>query len=222
MSHQQALRNSRVLRWRNTSRRPTRPLQLESLESRVVLSSLADLTVPMPAMPAAPTSGTDCIVVAPESPVLADPASAAGELAPTMPGAAAPGADAAVTASPTTLPVFGPLQPVEGTAGATPAGLPSGPPGGSGQPLLPPLITEFAAECQGDLWRFSGRVLDDKPVKDLTVYFGSLLQGHTTSVDRFGMFEILISLGAAPVGFVNAHTIDLDGLRSETVSILVG
>jgi len=222
MSHQPTFWNGRVLQRRNTSRRPTRSLHLESLESRVVLSGLADLAVPTSAMPAAPTSGIDGIPVAPESPVLADPASATGELASTAPDAAAPGADATMVATPTTLPVYGPLQPVAGTTGTTPAGLPSGPPTGSTQPLMPPVITEFAAECQGDLWRFSGRVLDDKPVKGLTVYFGSLLQGHTAKVDRFGMFELIISLGSAPAGFVNVHTIDLDVLRSPTVSILVG
>jgi hypothetical protein len=97
-----------------------------------------------------------------------------------------------------------------------------GPTGGPGQPLLPPVIMDFTGDFQGDVWRFSGTVLDDKSVTGLTVDFGGLLAGRTAQVDQFGMFEIFVLLGSHPVGTISAYTIDLDGLRSQTVNLTLG
>jgi hypothetical protein len=66
-----------------------------------------------------------------------------------------------------------------------------------------------------------GGVVDDKDPAGLTVYFGGLLAGRTAIVDRFGTFELIVALGSGIVGYVNAYTIDRDGLRSDTVLLRI-
>jgi hypothetical protein len=90
------------------------------------------------------------------------------------------------------------------------------PPGGGGDPLLPPTITEFEGLQEIDVWLFNGFVLDDKDVDGLTVTFGGVLDGETAEVDAEGYFELVVQLPVGSRGVVTAHTVDRDDLGSNT------
>lgn len=90
-----------------------------------------------------------------------------------------------------------------------------GMPGGSGTPLMPPVIMDFCYQMEFNQWLFSGRVLDDKPVAGLVVRFGGILSGRTAVVAADGIFEIFVELPPYPQGIVSARVTDRDNLEAE-------
>ncbi len=213
---------------RRRGRCPVRDLQIERLESRVVFSLLpaaesavadAPPAVAIEEIYVADSVGPGAVIAAETAelvaaPCVPEPGSVADSAVPIL------GMDPALS-----LVDWAPGSPVAG--GASPSGSPGGPPGGGNtpkdpdRPLMPPVITEFDGEYDAGVWAFSGMVLDDKAVIGLTIHFGGLLAGHTTTVDANGFFEYLVILPRNAVGSVNAYTIDRDGLRSELVSFWV-
>jgi hypothetical protein len=104
------------------------------------------------------------------------------------------------------------------------------PPGGGGMPenpppppeLIPPTITYFDAQSEGNIWRFYGQVTDDKPTEGIKVFFGGVLQGRTTLVDQFGFFELIVQLPPPPPGYTqyaSAYAVDRDAMSSKMVVI---
>lgn len=207
-------------------RRPTRDLQIECLESRVVLSGLPNVEVATPDLAADQATATSVVAELANSVYSTDSETTDVVLARSEVNTTGAITEAPTVTSPTnsTLTVVNLVPDVLAghNTGPTAPTVSAGPPRGSGLPLLPPIIENFSASCQGEYWRFSGRVLDDKDVAGLTIRFGGLLNGCTATVDEDGFFEYIAVLGFNPVGSVSAYTIDLDGLRSETVSLLVG
>lgn len=229
MSRPQDPRTAKLSRSRliNTPRRrPTRDLQIECLESRVVLSGLPDVEVATPDLSAEPATATSAIAELANFVSSTDAETTDVVLAQSGVNTTGATTAAPTVTSPTnsTLTVVtpGPDILAGNNTGPTVPTVSVGPPSGSGLPLLPPIIENYSASCQGEYWRFSGRVLDDKDVAGLTIRFGGLLTGCTATVDEDGFFEYIAVLGFNPVGSVSAYTIDLDGLRSEIVSLWVG
>jgi hypothetical protein len=219
MSRQQDPRTARLLRLGlpiAPRRRSTRDLQIECLESRVVLSALPNVESPAPAaVQLVETSGT--VELANSVPSI-DTA--------TTNVALAQNAAVTVAAADSTLTTSNlvPNTPASDVTVPTAPKLATGGPGGpsgSGQPLLPPIIIEFDAECQNGVWLFSGHVLDDKDVTGLTIHFGGVLAGQTATVNDEGSFELIITLDPGTSGFATAYTIDRDGLKSEIASVRV-
>jgi len=216
---------SRVRTADRSSRRAQRPLKIERLESRLVLTGVVETAAEPSQAPEQLENMVDLV----ESTIAPDVVDAQSTDAAAIAEVFASELDAAVLDAVEVLPevvdsvLTGSELSLDGLdAEAMMLGAPSGgPSGGSGPALLPPLIIEFAADAEHDLWRFCGHVLDDKPVAGLTVYFGGLLEGLTAQVDRFGMFELFVTLGPHPDGTATAYTIDGDGLRSETVSVII-
>lgn len=85
--------------------------------------------------------------------------------------------------------------------------------GGYGQ--NPPDILNFVGVNYGGTWVFTGSVVDDEEVAGLTVTFGGLLAGHSTTVDVNGNFQFAYVFPPNTVGVVTAVVTDLDGLQSE-------
>ena len=96
-----------------------------------------------------------------------------------------------------------------------------GPPGGTGDPLLPPTIVDFNYSRELDCWSFTGQVLDDKEVTGLVINFGGILAGKTAVVNEDGYFRLIIELPPNTGGFATAHTVDTDGLDSNTPQIQI-
>ena len=93
--------------------------------------------------------------------------------------------------------------------------------GGYGQ--IDPEITSFSGTQQNPGgWIFTGQVVDDESVEGLTVTFGGLLEGHTTTVRADGTFDYEAIIPTGTSGFVTATVTDRDGLTSETVYFYVG
>jgi hypothetical protein len=86
---------------------------------------------------------------------------------------------------------------------------------------VPPRIVDFEGENELGYWLLQGRVTDDKDPTGLMVYFGGVLAGQRAIVDRFGTFELIFQVGSGIVGYVDAYTVDRDGLRSETVVLRI-
>ena len=278
MSRQHDLRTARLLRSRlsTLSRRGyVRNLQIENLESRVVLSGLPELAAttqepPVDLPPAeielegpgtlvspdsvavtpVPTIATEPSSIVPQpvalddtsidaqavDSVFAQAVSSTGLTVPAASEAKLPdsslalntgGSEPALAAASTgdgTTP-----NPVEPTPVTPPPVTPppvtpppvTPPPPVTSPPLVPPRIVDFEGESQAGYWLLQGSVTDDKDPAGLTVYFGGLLAGRTAIVDRFGTFELIVALGSGIVGYVNAYTIDRDGLRSDTVLLRI-
>jgi hypothetical protein len=115
--------------------------------------------------------------------------------------------DATWPAAPGTLEDATPSSPSPGEG--------EGMPGGSGTPLMPPVIMDFCFQMEFNQWLFSGRVLDDKPVAGLVVRFGGILSGRTAVVAADGIFEIFVELPPYPHGIVSARVTDRDNLEAE-------
>ena len=86
----------------------------------------------------------------------------------------------------------------------------------SPQSGTPPTITYFTWEMDGSNYIFSGYVTDDKPVEQITVYFGGLVSG-TTQVCTGGYFSLGFTWGTQ-IGYVTAQAQDGDGLWSNIKS----
>jgi hypothetical protein len=85
-----------------------------------------------------------------------------------------------------------------------------------------PVILDFACHVEdGNLWVFTGRVNDEYP-EGLTIRFGGLLQGHTTTVQADGTFSFTIILEPGTSGTVTAITTDWWGQDSEMEYCFVG
>jgi hypothetical protein len=94
---------------------------------------------------------------------------------------------------------------------------------GYGYGNISPEILNFSGTNGGaGWWTFSGQVIDDSSVDGLTVTFGGLLEGHTTTVGTDGTFEHVANLPSGTSGVVTATVTDRDGLTSETVYWYVG
>jgi hypothetical protein len=219
MSRQLNPRTASLLRLRvpvALRRRSTRDLQIERLESRVVLSGLSNVEVPVPAA-AQLVETRDTVELAVAVPSI-DTATTNVALAQNAAGTVA-AADSTLTTAAlvSTIPVTDVALPAAPTVPTRGPGGPSG----SGQPVLPPIIIEFDAACQNGVWLFSGRVLDDADVTGLTIHFGGVLAGRTATVNDEGCFELIITLGPGISGFATAYTIDRNGLKSEIESVRV-
>jgi hypothetical protein len=131
-------------------------------------------------------------------------------------------------APPASSVVMGPLG--EGEIGGGTPGGGSGPvdPDDPGDPGPPgpitgePVIEGFAAQAEGGVWRFYGYVRDNDPVDGLIVALGGILAGRAAAVDFNGLFEVILFLGLNAKGIVTATAWDMDGLQSETVSLVIG
>ena len=228
MSRQHDTRTARLLRSRlldTPRRRSTRDLQIERLESRVVLSGLPDVEVPIADPTADQLAESSGIVELANAVYAIDTETTDVALA--QSGSDASGITANTSAGTDSTSTIVNLVPDIPASDVTVPTVPTAPtggggaPGGSGQPLLPPIIIEFDAVCQDGIWLFSGQVLDDKDVTGLTIYFGGVLAGRTATVNDEGFFELITMLDPEVSGYATAYTIDLDGLRSETVSLRV-
>jgi hypothetical protein len=93
--------------------------------------------------------------------------------------------------------------------------------GGYGD-LSPPSIINFTAtQIEGGAWKFTGEVIDDDPVAGLTVEFGFLLEGYSTSTREDGTFEFVRLFSPGTTGVVSAIATDIDGLESEEVQCVI-
>lgn len=87
---------------------------------------------------------------------------------------------------------------------------------------VPPEIQNFSGTNGSGLsWTFTGTVIDDLSVEGLTVTFGGLLEGHTTTVRADGTFEHIAEIPFGTSGFVTATVTDANALTSETVYFYV-
>jgi hypothetical protein len=86
----------------------------------------------------------------------------------------------------------------------------------------PPIILYPLAEYQGAYtWLISGTVVDDEDVSDLIVEFYGVFETRA-AVYPDGRFEFAIILVDEPYGWEFAVTHDLQGLESNTVSVVIG
>ena len=107
----------------------------------------------------------------------------------------------------------GSLPPAPGDDGGPP-----GPPGPGGVGTIgvqpQPVIVAFSATATlGNVWVFEGEVIHPTPWT-LTVVFGGLLAGHSTSVYVDGTFNYSLILPAGANGIVSAQAIDAAGQGS--------
>jgi hypothetical protein len=94
---------------------------------------------------------------------------------------------------------------------------------GYGYGELPPQIINFSGtQGSGGWWTFTGQVVDDASVAGLTVTFGGLLAGHTTTARADGTFDHVANLPSGTTGVVTATVTDRNGNTSEPVSFYVG
>ena len=90
-----------------------------------------------------------------------------------------------------------------------------------------PSVTNFeAAQSTGNIWRFTGDVIDEQPA-GLTITFGGepvTLRGYTTQTNANGHFDVLIALNTdgSDDGVATAKTVDPQGTSSNlaTYSIM--
>ncbi len=88
-------------------------------------------------------------------------------------------------------------------------------PGGTGNTdPIAPTITSFSNQPEFGLRRFYGTVIDDAPVAGLTIRFGGIIDGKTTTVNADGTFELIVELPPGTNGTATAQTTDGDGLDS--------
>jgi hypothetical protein len=106
-------------------------------------------------------------------------------------------------------PVGSDSDPIEGDMGTSSIGVGVVP---IGQPA--PVIVEFSAtEGLGDVWIFVGEVLHPLPWT-LSVVFGGLLAGHSTSVYVDGTFNYSLILAPGTTGIVSAQAFASAGVYS--------
>jgi hypothetical protein len=110
----------------------------------------------------------------------------------------------------------------EQTVGATVSTLAQSmsPPGSGGAPGIPPWVFDLSANLVDGVWRICGSVLDDHSTAGLTVYFGGILNGQTTT-DEFGNFEFTIADSEVGIGWVYVHTVDVNGLTSDYETLTI-
>jgi len=92
--------------------------------------------------------------------------------------------------------------------------------GGYGE--IPPGIINFTATLVGNSWVFTGEVVDDEEVYGLTITFGGLLDGHSTTVNQDGTFEYTYQFPSGTMGTVTAVVTDIDGLQSDEEQVYIG
>lgn len=83
-----------------------------------------------------------------------------------------------------------------------------------------PTITWLSWEMDGSTFVFYGSVIDDKPVTQITVFFGGLVN-ECTGVQAGGYFTIEVTWGTQ-AGEVTAQARDGDGLWSNIASVWAG
>lgn len=84
---------------------------------------------------------------------------------------------------------------------------------------FPPQITNFESYPGfGNAWTFEGTVIDENP-GGLTVTFGRLLDGHSTTTDEDGSFSYTVILTGS--GLVTAQTTDELGEKSNVAETFV-
>jgi hypothetical protein len=156
----------------------------------------------LPGVPggARPSESQDGLPADPPPTIQADPAD--GEALPPAPGEGgilppAPGEG-------------GTLPPAPGEGDNPPPG-----PGGIGTiGLQQPVIVAFSATAElGNVWIFEGEVIHPTPWT-LTVVFGGLLTGHSTSVYVDGTFNYSLILPPGTNGIVSAQAFDASGQGS--------
>ncbi|MGE0606824.1 MAG: hypothetical protein AB7O62_06830 [Pirellulales bacterium] len=86
---------------------------------------------------------------------------------------------------------------------------------------MPPVVSSFSAmEGQNEYWTFQGMVTDER-CYGLTVTFGGLLSGLTTTVGSSGSFSIARQIAVGTVGTVTAQVADWWGQTSGTAQVFV-
>lgn len=96
--------------------------------------------------------------------------------------------------------------------------LPAGQPAGTNNDQ--PLVFQLQGlQLNPTDWRFTGFVQDESP-SGLTVTFGGLVQGSTTTNSN-GEFAFVTSIPTGSTGLVTASTIDAQGLASNTAQCIV-
>ncbi|MSR59156.1 MAG: hypothetical protein EXS05_16195 [Planctomycetaceae bacterium] len=87
---------------------------------------------------------------------------------------------------------------------------------------LPPVIVNFHASVNGpNIWKFTGRVIDES-ASGLTVTFdGPLLAGRTTTTAADGTFSLVMTLQSGQGGLVTANTTDSQGQASNVAEDFV-
>ena len=199
--------------------RRVRTLSLEHLESRVVLSGVPEVATTWPSIYAA--IPTDYSVQVATTSIVVD--SSADSFA-TLPNAGAQVPESLPSSTP--APLTTSTTPVgdisDQTIGAPESTLAQtmSPPGSGGAPGLPPWINDFAAILEDGYWRLQGSVLDDSSPAGLTVYFGGILNAQTTT-DENGAFELIVADSDLGVGWIYAHTVDVDGLASDYEQVTI-
>jgi len=85
-----------------------------------------------------------------------------------------------------------------------------------------PVIQDFAVSRFGNLWTFTGKVIDEAPA-GLTVTFSGLstLNGRTTTTDANGNFSVTYELSTPGSWLASATTQDIWGLPSSEVSFAI-
>ena len=92
--------------------------------------------------------------------------------------------------------------------------------GGAMVSSFPPMLNQFTAIHEtGDVWRFTGRVMDESAA-GLQVQFGGILAGRTAQVQADGTFCLVVDLGDTE-GLATATTSDWWGLASNIAQTLV-
>jgi len=115
----------------------------------------------------------------------------------------------AVSPSPAPTPVTGGVGTASIGVGVVPIGQPA-----------PPVIVEFTATPElNDIWVFEGQVTYRWP-STLTIVFGGLLDGYSTSVNLDGSFSFSTSLPSGSNGFVSAKAV-APGVESNVAVVLI-
>ena len=88
---------------------------------------------------------------------------------------------------------------------------------------VPPEIVNFVrSSAGGGWWIFTGEVVDDEYVEGLTIEFGGVAEGATTTVRTDGTFSYTGYIAPGTTGLVSATVTDRDNLTSETEYCYIG
>jgi hypothetical protein len=87
----------------------------------------------------------------------------------------------------------------------------------------PSIVNFTASHVMGNMWTFSGQVIDDQSVGGLVVTLGGLpsLQGVTVTTNSQGWFSYTCQLGAGESGTATAQTQDIWGVLSNVAWTVV-
>jgi len=111
----------------------------------------------------------------------------------------------------TSEPIGAPPAPGDPSGNPPPPGGPGGPGGIGGPQLTLPVIVEFGVIAGlSNIWTAQGLVEHAQPWT-LTVVFGGLFEGHSTSVNSNGSFSYPLMLSAGISGLVSAQAFDQYG-----------